>query len=138
MFRFLSISIMAVGLASASAIYTTTDLATAQGSITIGSTPPTITGTGSSTFVNNSFSSTMSTATAPAASSTPQEFTNNAGVSTVPFVVDQDGSGDAQYVSNNVTNTTTTLVIDMGGYTGGAANTGIFSVNLLYTLLQGF
>jgi hypothetical protein len=140
MYRFLRLSMfaaMAAGMAHASLV--TVDLAASKGSVCVGScgTPTTITGTGTSTFVNALFSSTMGTATPPTASSTAQEFTNNSGVSTVPFVVDQNSSSQSEYFSGNTTNTTTTLVIDMGGYSGGAATTGIANVLSLYTMLQG-
>ncbi len=138
LFRISLLAVMAAGAAHASTVYTTTDLATATGTLCVGScgTPTAITGTGSSTFVNSGFSATMSSATPPTASSTAQMFSNNPGVSSVPFVVDQNGSSQAQYLSGNVTNTTSTLVINMGSFTGGAAATGIFSVSSIYTLLQ--
>jgi hypothetical protein len=146
MFRLFRISIFAVtavGLANAGSV--TVDLATAQGSTSVCAsgcgtpTVTTITGTGASTFVNALYSATLSTAVPVLPSPTPPtEFTNNPGVSSVPFVIDANSAGDPQYFNPNVTNQTNTLVIDMGGYTGGAANTGIFSVSGLYSMLEAF
>src|SRR5580658_4401309 len=127
MFRFYSIliaALMVAGLAHAGFI--ATNLATAQGSISVtGSSTATITGTGTSTFVNTLFSSTITSPGILPTTEPTAQFFGNSSINNVPFVLDTNSAGDGEYVGSGATSTTTSLVIDMGGYTGANPTAGI-------------
>lgn len=138
--KFLSLSLMGIGIASAGYIPTAVDPTVtygAQGSCSGNGCSPALTfATGS--YNNSLFSSTYKNGYSPALGSSTQSVTTESG--SVPFLLENQSNGNAEWYSAAGSGKTSDLVLDMGGFTGGVGSTmtptGLFSVDKLWTMIQ--